>query len=223
MSVFTAVSTVSDGSMKSTDQNFASVLPTRTTFLHKNSLDPADTTLVQVTYGGDNYCRYRTLSNDDVGNGITRQATIESDALVVTQPGHALFLPLADCIGAVIHDPTKNILMLSHLGRHNLEQYGGTKCIEYLVNHHNVNTSDLTVWLSPAAGSDSYPLYAFDNRGLHEVAIEQIINAGVLDENISVSPINSASDSNYFSHSQFLKGTRESDGRFAVVALLQNI
>jgi copper oxidase (laccase) domain-containing protein len=206
--------------MKSTDQSYKSVLPTRKIFLDKYSISPDQSTLVQLVYEGADYCRYLALTSDNKGDGITRSASIEADALVVTEPDHALFLPLADCVGAVIHDPIKDILMVSHLGRHNLEQFGGTKCIEYLIEKHGVDPNSLTVWLSPAAGKDFYPLYAFDNRSLYDVATEQLIAAGVESQNITVSPIDSAADNNYFSHSQYLKGKRESDGRFAVVAML---
>jgi copper oxidase (laccase) domain-containing protein len=220
MNLLISTSTLSGGTMKSTDKSYAPVLLARKAFLNRHDISSDDTTLVQVVYEGNDYRRYKTLNNNDKGDGITRQATIISDGLVVTKPGHALFLPLADCIGAVLHDPTKDILMVSHLGRHNLEQNGGTESVNYLINKHGVNPHNLTVWLSPAAGKDNYPLYAFDNRGLHEVAIEQLKAAGVLSDNITASPIDSAADPNYFSHSQFLKGNRETDGRFAIVATL---
>lgn len=216
-----AVSTVADGSMKSPDRNFKTVLAARQAFLKQNDVSAHDATLVQVTYETDDFCRYATLTDDDRGDGITRPPTYAADALVVTQPGHALFLPLADCIGAVVYDESQNILMLSHLGRHNLEQQGGTRCIEYLVEKHGSDPKNLIVWLSPAASKRSYPLYAFDNRSLHDVAVEQLVTAGVAKENITISPIDSATDTNYFSHSQFLKGNRDSDGRHAVVAVLR--
>lgn len=219
--LFYAASTVTDGSMKSPDHDFTTVLPARTAFLQKNSIDPHNTTLVQVTYETDDFCRYATLTNQEKGDGIICDATTQADALVVTTPGHALFLPLADCIGAVIHDPTQSIMMVSHLGRQNLEQLGGTKCIDYLVDKHGVDPQNLTVWLSPAAGQDFYPLYAFDNRSLHDVAIEQLLDAGIVHDNITVSPIDSAADNNYFSHSRYLKGDRQTDGRHAVVAVLR--
>lgn len=207
--------------MKSIDQNFQSVLPTRTAFLKRHDLKPEDTTLVQVVYETNNFCRYRTLVDNDKGDGITRHPTIASDALVVTQPGHALLLPLADCVGAVMYDQTKHILMLSHLGRHNLEQHGGTKCVQYLISQHACNPHDIIVWLSPAASKEHYPLYAFENRSLHDVSIEQILAAGIPIENITTSPIDSAADKKYFSHSQFLKNNRDTDGRFCVVAVMR--
>ena len=215
-------SSTADGSMKSVHTGeINSVNHHRAAFLRSHAIDPEHTTLVRLTYDRSDYLRYRTLTESDLGDGIVRTSTIISDALVATQPGHALFLPLADCIGAVIHDPTQNILMVSHLGRHNLEQFGGTKCIEYLVRKHNSNPKDLQIWLSPAAGKDHYPLFAFNDRSLHDVAIEQLAEAGIPKANIDASPIDSAADSDYFSHSQFPKGKRETDGRFAIVAVMR--
>jgi copper oxidase (laccase) domain-containing protein len=213
-------SRASDGSMKSPDKNFATVLAVRRKFLDKSTINPDDTTLMQVTYETDDFCRYFSLLDDSKGDGIVRSPSIESDALVVTQPNHALFLPLADCIGAVIHDPLQNILMVSHLGRHNLVQNGGQKCIDYLVEKHGVDPKNLTVWLSPAAGASNYPLYDFDNRSMHDVAIEQLVAAGIKYETISASPIDVTTYNNYYSHSQFLQGNRDDDGRFAIVAVM---
>ena len=214
-------STVRDGSMKSVHSDDTRLVDTnRAAFLVKHDIQPTDTTLVRLEYGRSNYCEYYSLTSADKGDGIARISTIISDALVVTEPHHALFLPLADCIGAVIHDTAQNILMLSHLGRHNLEQFGGTKCIEYLVARHGCDPQNLTAWLSPAAGKKTYPLYAFDNRSLHDVATEQITAAGIPAANITASPIDSATDPDYFSHSQFLASNQANDGRFAVVAKL---
>jgi len=221
MAVVIINSTLLDGSMQSIHSgNLAQANQSRTDFLNKNGIQPEATTLVRLKYEGDDYCRYATIDDTFKGDGIVRESTVVNDALVVTRPQHALFLPLADCIGAVLHDPVKNILMVSHLGRHNLEQYGGTRSVEFLQEHHGVNPQDVTIWLSPAAGKSSYPLFEFNNRSLHEVAMEQFIRAGIRAENIDISPIDSSQDANYYSHSQFLKGRRDNDGRFAVVAFM---
>ncbi len=221
MSLQIYTSTVANGSMKSLHAaDIVTVATNRADFLASLGIEPRDTTLLRLTYNRADFCEYYTLAEEDKGDGITRESTRVADALVVTAPGHALLLPLADCIGAVIHDSVQNILMLSHLGRHNLEQVGGTKSIEYLAKKHGCAPKNLSVWLSPAAGKNSYPLYAFNNRSLHDVAAEQLVAGGVLYKNISVSPIDVATDETYFSHSQFLKGNRSSDGRHAVVAVL---
>ena len=215
------ISTRLNGSMKSTNPDEQSQIDkNRQIFLNNNGISLNNATLVKLDYQTDDYCRYITVDGASKGDGITSESTILSDALVVTKPNHALLLPLADCIGAVIYDQTANILMLAHLGRHNLEQFGGTKCIEYLVNNFNVKPDQLTIWLSPAAGKSTYPLFAFDNRGLHEVTIEQLIAAGINKGKITVSPIDSSTDDNYYSHSNFLQGKQKDDGRFAVVVYI---
>lgn len=219
--LYTATSTTQQGSMKSPGHDYESDLPLRRAFLHQHDIQPEDTTLLNVTYETDNFCRYEILTEDEKGDGIIDEPSIEADAIAVTEPNHAIFLPLADCVGAVIHDPISNVLMVSHLGRQNLEQLGGTSCIDYLVAHLDVDPADLTVWLSPAAGKDNYPVYAFEGRSLQEVATEQLVSAGVIRAKITASPIDSSADENYFSHSQYLKGNRETDGRFAIVAVMR--
>jgi len=215
------VSKISDGSMKTLDEaEFDAVKESRINFLLKNNLNPDAATLLRIEYNGDNYKRY-IIANDELGgDGIVSKSTIVCDAIVTTDLNHPILLPLADCIGAVLYDESKNVLMVSHLGRHSLEQFGGSTSVEYLVKRFGVNPKDLKVWLSPAAGKEVYPLFAFDNRSLHEVASEQLISAGVLPQNIDVSPIDSAQDEDYFSHSQFLKEKRNHDGRFAIVAFI---
>lgn len=221
MTIQIAVSTVADGSMKSPDTDYLVTLSARQTFLQRNNIQPSDTTLVHLTYGGSDYTRYITVADNLKGDGIVRNPSLAVDALVVTTPHHALLLPLADCIGAVIHDSSQQVLMLSHLGRHNLEQRGGTQSIKYLVETQGIDPANLTVWLSPAAGQQNYPLFSFENRSMHDVATEQFIAAGVPSQNITVSPVDTTTNNQYFSHSQFLAGNRDTDGRHCVVAMMQ--
>lgn len=215
------VSTVEDGSMKSLNRDFASVLPVRTTFLEKHSINPNNTVLVHLVYEGDDYARFFTADQSLKGDGIVRAPSLETDGIATNMKGLALFLPLADCIGTVLHDPVEDVVMLAHLGRHNLEQYAGIKSVEYLVEQFQCDPKNITAWLSPAAGQENYPLFSFENRSMHDVATEQLLGAGIPAKNITASDIDVTKDKNYFSHSEFLKGKRETDGRFAVVAMLR--
>jgi len=153
---------------------------------------------------------------------IITESTMAADALVVNKINHALFLPLADCIGAVLYVQSKNILMLSHLGRHSLEQFGGSESVNFLIKNFNVEPGDITIWLSPSAGKENYPLTALNDRSLQEVAIEQFISAGVPIDNITKSNIDTTTNNKYYSHSQYLKGKRGSDGRFAIIATIES-
>lgn len=216
------LSQVSDGNMKPDKiNNQLSVLDTRTKFLLKSNISPNDTSLVKISYEDDNYTRYLIIGGTNKGDGIVRESDTIADALVTTATNHALFLPLADCVGAVIYDETKNVLMLSHLGRHSLEKFGGVKSVEYLVKNFNVDPDNLMVWLSPAAGRENYPLSSFEGKSLQQVAKEQLASAGIRTSSVSASSIDTTKNDSYFSHSQFLSGKRKESGRFAVVAIIE--
>lgn len=215
------ISTKHDGSMLlRSDPHNASITANRTNFLTKHGIDPSKTTRLSIIYEGDDYCRYRISSTDDGAKGITDEAMPACDALVTTTPGHALFLPIADCIGAVLIDTRQNILMVSHLGRHSLEQHGATRSIAYLAEQFGSLPEDIMITLSPSAGNGNYPLFAFNNRSMQDVALEQFQAGGVPLNNIAPSTIDTTMSEEYFSHSEYLKQNREDDGRFAVVAYL---
>lgn len=217
------VSTITDGNMKSTNGDYREVQENRQRFLAKNGIEIQNTTLLQVVYEGNDYCRYATVADEDMGDGIASPPSIVSDALLTYTPGQALFLPIADCAPLVIWSDEKNAMMLSHLGRQSVEQGGGRKSIEYFLQETGVSPTSLRLWLGPAAGAENYPLWACENRGLHEVILDQLALAGVQPSQIEVSPVDVTKDPAYYSYSNFLKGLQveAGDGRFAVVAVLR--
>lgn len=223
MNIYTATSKTTDGNMLTPDDNTdRNVIANRTSYLAKNNIDIKQTTRVNVTYGVENYCRYYEVSEGNKGNGMEFIDVPTADALVTRNRNHALFLAIADCVGAVIFDPKKEILMLSHLGRHSLEQNGGFESVKFLVNHYNCNPSELLVWLTPAPGPDVYPLHYFNGRSIKNIVLQQIQSAGILSENISDNSADTSKDLSYYSHSEFLKGNRPDDGRYAIVAVMKD-
>lgn len=215
------VSDVHDGSMKEANSGHVLVYENCKRYLGKFNVKPDSATLVYLTYEGDDYCRFRSVDASAGGEGFVYDATVPSDALFTTTKSLALFLPLADCVGTVLYDEVTESLGLAHLGRHNLEQYAGTAAVRYMQQHYGADPKNLHVHLSPAAGKSSYPLFAFDNRGLHEVAVEQLLSAGVKAESITVDHRDTTVDNTLFSHSEFLKGKRKSNGRHAIVAMMR--
>lgn len=220
--IIAAVSSVHDGSMSLAKGKVEEARANRIAFLDEAGVDPLQATLLQVAYEDTiDFTRYAVVSDDQAGEGMLEPVSDTiADALVVTRPDQAIFLPLADCVGAIIYDPENRVLMVSHIGRHSAEALGGTKSIDYLVREFDSDPSRLLVWLSPAVGSDSYPLHALGNRGLHEVITDQMKVAGVLQSNIEASHLDTAESPDYFSHSEFLAGNRSEDGRFAIVAMM---
>lgn len=218
--VLIATTEILDGSMsKGVDVRVRD--SNRRTFLAKHNVAPEQATLVHITYDSDDYLRYKTVSLPHKGDGIAREPSFQADALFTEDSQLALFLPIADCIGMVLHDPDRRVLGLSHLGRHNLVQLGGTATVQYMRQEFGSDITKVQVWLSVAAGKGAYPLHDFDGRSLHEVALEQVLHAGILQENVSIDDRDTTNDHALFSHSEYLKGNRESDGRQAVVAMMR--
>lgn len=218
--VIAAVSSARDGNMRFGRGDDDETFQNRLAFLNAAGIEPENATLVQVVYDdAEHFARYHIATDDHKGEGIfAPKSAVVADALVVTQPGHALFLPLADCAGLILHDPIKQVLMVSHVGRHSAEIDGAKLSVDYLVQNFGTQPENLKVWVSPAVGKATYPLHARGDKSLHEVIREQLADAGVKDENTEFSPIDTADDHEYFSHSQFRLGNRPTDGRFAIVA-----
>lgn len=222
MNMKVLVSHVSDGSMRSLVGGFDATLPARHTFLERHGVQAEDTVLVRVAYEGDDYCRYVTVGEDNCGDGITRPPEIISDALLTKERGVALLLPLADCAPLVLFDEQTGVIMLSHLGRHSVEQFGAKKSVDYFIKETGASPASLKAWLGPAAGAANYPLWAFQNRGLHDVITEHLLDAGLSIEQIDTKDaVDTTTHADYFSHSNFLKGLQNEDGRFAVVAVME--
>lgn len=212
---------VRDGSMLlHSNKSDREIITNRTKFLSSYGLDIQRVTRVNVVYEGDNYCRYHTLQLNDIGKGMFGDDFTAYDAIVTTQKNTPIMLALADCVGAIIYDPDQELVMVSHLGRHSIEQDGGAQSIKYLVHTHGSRPEALQVTLSPSAGRINYPLHMFSGRSMQDVVCDQLSSAGVLLEHIQTSSIDTTTTFDLYSHSEYMKGNRENDGRFAVVAVL---
>lgn len=216
-----AISTVNDGNMYiPTDPSNAAVISNRETFLSQQGLTLQQGVRVCVNYDNEtDFCKYRQVSLDDAGFGMTG-AGQPADALVTTDSGLALFLPLADCIGTVLYDGANHVLMLSHLGRHSLEQSGGQKSVEYLVKNYGSNPSAIKVWLTPAPSKSIYPIFKLDNKGMKEALFEQLATAGIKQENITDNPAETDRDDRYYSYTNYVNGRSPDNGRYAIVAMI---
>lgn len=215
-----AISTVIDETMYiPSDQENAVVVQNRMAWLEKQGIAIDDTVRLHVTYETDDYCRYRIVDGTHRGEGM-KKVGVAADALVTTTPGLALFLPVADCVATTFYDEGHGVLMLSHLGRHSLEQQGGFRSVAFLVEHFGTDPAKLKVWLAPAPNKEVYPIFKLNNQGMKEAVFEQLDKAGVTFENIIDNPSDTATDDRYYSLSEFMKGNKPAEGRFAMVAVM---
>lgn len=206
-----------DGNMRTIGRigdDLEKVEQNRAKFLASIDLAKKDATLLMIDYDRANFCQYAVANDNFRGVGVIYRNSVKSyDGIATKEKNLGLFLPLADCLGAVIFDPVHEVLMVSHLGRHSTEQFGAEKSIKFLREQFNSDPAKVKIWLSPAAGKINYPLYKFNGRSLYEVNAEQFAESGILRENISGGEIDTTVDLNYFSHS-----AGDKTSRFAIAA-----
>jgi copper oxidase (laccase) domain-containing protein len=221
MNLIVATSTVADDNMYNRhDPLDQAVIHNREVYLQKNHITMDQAIRLRVAYDREDFCRYVEVNGTNKGQGMQGEDIDVADALITTEKYTALFLPIADCVGTVLYDPTTGVLALAHLGRHSLEQLGGEKIVAYLTEKHGVDPKNLKLWLTPAPNKDLYPIWALASQGMKEVAFEQLKKAGVLIENITDNPADSATDPNYYSYTAFYNGLRPDDGDYCIVAMM---
>lgn len=206
------LSSISDGSMKDGEELLTpDAVRNREAFLAMLAMQPERAAIFYADFTTDDYCRY-----GEAAPGLMPGY----DGVSTARPGQPILLPLADCAGTVLYDPAHHALMVAHLGRHSTEQYGGVKVVEYMTRLYDTDPAELLVWLGPSPNSDDYPLHAFSNRSFTDILTEQLRSAGVMTSHIEVSTVDTATNPDYFSHSQYLKGLQTTDGRYAIAAVL---
>lgn len=216
-----ALSHVVDGSMRDrSNADNPEVIRNRDKWLTALSIDPKKTTRVDVNYDTDDFCRYKIVDSAQMGEGMYGDAPENIDALVTTTPGQALFLPIADCIATVLYDSKHKVLMLSHLGRHSLEQDGAVRSVQFLTQEFQSDPKDIFVFMSPSANKEVYPIYKLGGKGMKEVAHEQLFKAGITLEHIYDDTADTVTDPTLYSYTTFLKGDTAKDGCHALVAQL---
>ena len=233
--VLVAVSSKDDGTMldRIRGRHVADVLENRRRFC-----DQIDINYDDVVYHVISYDRAQTF---DTTIEVTEADTVKynnegifADALYTEAAGVGLFLPVADCIATVIYGPKRRALMLAHLGRHSSVAQLMTRAIQYFVERGS-QAKDLQIWMSPSITQKNYRMDYFNHADdinwhnfCHQTADgiyldmqgfnrSLAVQAGVPADNIFISPIDTADNPNYFSHS-----SGDVDGRFAVVACMKS-
>lgn len=193
-----------------------------------------------VTMGLNHGLKIALVGKADWGRGISGENYIEADALVTNEPNVFLFLLTADCLPLILYDPVKKVVALAHISYINTSDRFSTKVVEYLVAECGSEPNDIIAGIGPAIHKESYIFPSETIRqkegqasewekyltdfpdGKTSVDIigfnfEQLLEASVLEKNIEVSEIDTASNSNFFSHYRAKRITGEPEGRMAIV------
>ena len=228
-----AVSSKDDGTMlnRIRGRHVAEILENRRQFC-----DQIGVTYNDVVYHVISYDQTQTFDNiAEVTEADTVKHNNEgifADALYTETAGIGLFLPVADCIATVIYDPKRRALMLAHLGRHSTVAQLMTGVVRYFVERGS-QAKDLQIWMSPSITQRNYRMEYFahtsdikwhnfcrqtadgiylDMQGFNR---SLAVQSGVPSDNIFISPIDTADDPHYFSHS-----SGDTAERIAVVAVM---
>ena len=219
-----AISDIRDGNMRYFDsEKFTETEPNVIAYQSKLcsqiKLSPSHTARIRTIYDDrKNFTDYRKVTSTNIANFsiINSEVNIPvTDGLVTEDERIGFLLPLADCLGIVVFDESKHTFGLLHAGRHNIEQNGPYKFIEYFCETFDSNPKNLKVYLSPCARN--YQITKLDNKKLPDAAIEQLLSAGILSENITDSKTDTATNPNYPSCS-----TGDSTSRFAIAVKQKN-
>lgn len=218
--IVVGISDLEDGTMRAFDgENEDVVIENQKKLCEQMGISPDLVARVKTVYQGrDEYTFYDEVTSEGVGSFsiINEEMKIPTtDGLATKCKDVGFLLPLADCIGIVVYDKQKQILGLLHAGRHNVEQYGPKKYIEYLCGHFKSKPEDLMVYFSPCA--QNYTITSLNNTKMPDAAKEQLLRMGVLEQNIVRSNDDTVTDKRYPSCSAGDK-TR----RFAVVVSFAN-
>ena len=229
--VLVAVSSKDDGTMldRIRGRHVADVLESRRRFCDQIGVTYDDVVYHVISY--DQGQTFDTIADvTEVDTVKYNNEGIFADALYTEAAGVGLLLPVADCIATVIYDSKRRALMLAHLGRHSTVAQLMARATQYFVERGS-QAKDLQIWMSPSITQKNYRMDYFDHtsdtnwRNFCRQTADGIyldmqgfncslaIQAGVPDDNIFISPIDTADNPNYFSHS-----SGDTGGRFVVVA-----
>ena len=211
------VSDVNDGKMRFFGGDEQEIIANQTKLGELIELNGEAVARVRTTYDVRNeYTDYKEITEENLKEYTILNSEKDipvTDGLVTKCHGVGMLLPLADCLGAVVFDERQKIFGVLHAGRHNIEQYGPRKYIEFLKENYECKPEDIKIYCSPYAVN--YQIDILQGMTMSEAAMKQFLEAGVLPENVIDDRINTVTDENYPSNS-----AGDLDKRFAIVAKL---
>jgi len=208
------------------------VVINRKNFLNKADILPGSCVVMSLQHGTD----IQRVDLSVKGQGIYEPGGIEADCLITNEKELYLFVLTGDCLPVIIYDQKKNVLALAHISRMNTGRLFIQKVIKRLISEFKCQPDNLEIGIGPAIHKESYIIGETAEKGMPSwqefitdksdgkisidligYNIKQMIEAGVLSQNIEISDIDTARSKKFFSH-QRSKTTNEPQGRFATVA-----
>lgn len=230
------VSQVSDGNMAFQHGEKSGVIQNRQQFLARFDIDLNKTVICQNQHSDNVFI----ADQNSAGLGMTElESAPPADALITTDKDLALSILTADCIPLVLVDRVESVLALAHVSWKTADLGLPAKVVESLSDNFAVIPNQLTAHFGPSIQAESYVLdlpIEQENKATWKDFLQplpqgkvkidlagftraQLLAVGLSPENIELSPIDTATNLNYFSHYRSQR-TGEAEGRFVTIASL---
>jgi YfiH family protein len=224
-------STTHDGNMSYRFDAEEEVDGNRAAFFKRIGMQQEHVAVMEVEHGVQSIC----VSSTDFASPGTQ--IFLADALTTNDPRVALFLLTADCLPVVCYDAQREALALLHLGWRSVVHGLVEQVVRSMEMAYGTCPQDVQVTIGPSIKQASYvhdevmqqgegwaPYMAKSNSGRIHIDLQgyvasKLVELGVQKHCIEISPIDTALDTDYFSHYRSVH-TMERSGRFATICWL---
>lgn len=223
-------SKVSDGNMSVSWGDKEEVLKNRRAFLNKNGISLKESVLMNVQNHGDDI---KIVTEKDRSAGTEDFDTAPMvDAMITSVPGLPLLVLTADCYPVIFFDPIGRCIGLAHAGWKGVHLKIVQKVIESMTVSFGSEPGNIQTVLAPGIKRQSYvmdevrqwkypewePYLTKLNSGQTSIDLagylmEQCLGAGIKKDNLKVTNVDTASDTDYFSHYRAVRSAEEAEGR----------
>ncbi len=199
-------SKISDGNMSSYCGDLNQAIRNKNKFFKNIGLNPENVVELRQVHG-DKIIKVNTNSKNNT--------TKEADGLITNNPNIYLMIKAADCHQIGFYDPVHKATALIHAGYKGLEKGIIKKVVLAMQKNYGTDVRDLIVKFGPSIGPCHYRLDIWTD------AENQLMNLGILKENIDNPKICTYENQDYFSHRR-AKDTDTEDFRFATILGIKN-
>jgi len=168
-----------------------------------------------------------------------------AEGLITTDRSIVLNANAADCGELAVYgcgDSGREVIALLHASRASVERQTYIKALDYMASIYDVVPESMRVTMSPSARAESYAFDDIDpvqkiadswadyvcqdesgvwHVDFHQRTIDDLVSFGVLPESLSVSPIDTIANTDYFSHYRSQR-TREERGSNGILFALRD-
>lgn len=191
------------------------VVTNRSTFLASLDVNPEKVAVAQLFHEAD----VLEITEKDRGKGIEEtKSLLSGDILITNKPDTFLFFVVADCLALFLYDPVTRSCALAHAGWKGVHREVPRVAVRALQERYGASPENILVGMSPSIKESSarfpevvqtkYPQwqpYIYRNNGYYHIdvsrfAYDQLLSAGIYEEHIEQSPIDTRTSPDFFSH-----------------------